>query len=1042
MLKKINLRSFGKFFLFLFIALPFLFQGNTQTFGQTATDCSTRGLLGSFADGQVFTNDNRQILAEVGTYLTDIAGQIAENKTSSLVTITVLDPLPAGLQLTKKDVEYGQDIQGTKQWTRYSITGRPTQASTTSIRLKAESPTCGSATGLVKLVISPIGLSCTLSATSPVGVGEPTILTWTLGGNVTSGSMTPAIQDITNFSANGSGKTGPLTQDTTFTLNISGDGQNNTCSVKVIVGKSSGTNLQFVKTLLNIPKVHNGGAQAISSAILASNKFVFGGDCGVAMNGRDSGGGVWISSEDGATVTERQACIDAGSGTNMIYQHANVHNDELHADAGGGFVRENSSWSSCIIAGTAGPGDCKQGGDGANRAVYYGISGRPVSTSPLSTHNTDLVALKNRVISLSGGGKQGFATLLSLPGWQVVTTLESINGPSVGFGDFLVNKGILYSISRDGAMKEVKKLVPSASAGDQLLSYSFDNSVSPARLAVWEKPKPGSVTGPKIYVYSLSGSGVRLNKTIVMPTSLSGKTFSNKNSFGVWGLHVITPGEKDGEVDLWKEGVKLETIKMQAGGYASQIVTSKAGYVAVTTPINNEGRTAAYLYKISNSTNTPSTTPPVSAAGVLKFVKTLFKIKSTYQYPQHIQDGIVANNKFILGGKGCLQGINGGPGGGVWIVSEDGSSVSERNTCIDGGMSPLKSGSSFHGITSSGDLYVNWGGDGFIKGNYSYIPEANHAVYYNKAGVPRTLSPLGLYNKELIVLKDRLLAENSRRDRTSLDLVSLPDWKNTGVVAVPSEYAYGGIYASVGFGDFLFHLWDGYLLSVSKDGTLKKIKQLVEPEFLRPNNYPLAYSFDNSTTPAKLAIFAKTRDSVTKKILVYKLASGGATLDKTINLPENFPEVNFKNGFGIWGDYVVAKNNSHTDHVLELWKSGQKIQTVKIEDPARPGDRISPAGLDTILISKNGYVAASFGYVGTGTPASATEEGTGEESTISYLFKIEAPTSTTPPVTPGNPMDVNCSNASGSLADLCKQYKEILRKTCLVAPSIAICQSQ
>lgn len=506
MLKKINLSSLGKIFLFLFIVLPFLFQGNTQTFGQTATD-----------------------------------------------------------------------------------------------------------------EILPVGISCSLSATSPINPGEKTTLTWTIGsGGVTGGSMTPALPNFANFGQGGSAESGPLTQDTKFTLAVSGSGQANSCEAFVKVGNSSGDKLKFIKTLLNIPTMHNGGAQIMTSAILANNKFVFGGDCGVEMTGTRSGGGIWVVSEDGSIIKERQACIDAGSGTNMIYQHANVHQDELHAEGGGGFIRENSSWASCLQSGTAGPGDCKAFGDGANRGVYYGISGNPVSTSPLYTYNTNLIALKNRVISLSDGGRQGFATLISLPSWQVITTMETITGPSVGFGDLLVNRGILYSISKDGIMKEVKKLVPnpSTSIGSGSVVYSFDNSTKPAKLAVADIPKPGSSDKTKVYVYRLFGRGALLDKTIEMPNNVISLTDNPVNSFGIWGQYIVTKGAQSGEIDLWKNGEKIETVKMQAGGIAFDVVISKAGYVAVMVPrteLSNTGTTAAYLYQLTGlSSGGGTTTTPTN----------------------------------------------------------------------------------------------------------------------------------------------------------------------------------------------------------------------------------------------------------------------------------------------------------------------------------------------------------------------------------------------------------------------------------------------
>ena len=278
----------------------------------------------------------------------------------------------------------------------------------------------------------------------------------------------------------------------------------------------------------------------------------------------------------------------------------------------------------------------------------------------------------------------------------------------------------------------------------------------------------------------------------------------------------------------------------------------------------------------------------------------------------------------------------------------------------------------------------------------------------------------------------------------------MPDWKLIGTAAVPSGFE-GRSFSGFGFGDFMVYPVDGSLFSVSKTGEIKKIKNLPSAEHIYRIGNSLSYGFDYSTTPAKLAVMEVNRSYVVgqqfannRKISVYKLSLGGVTLDKVINLPDDdaFPSVRGDyalNSFGIWGDYVVvgAQDRSYKFHELQLWKGGQKIHTLTINNEAAP---------DHILISKNGYVATSMWSSTFKVLGELNDDGQPktEGGTAAILYKIKVPTSNTIPIPgPGGiPVDVNCDNASGSLADLCKQYKEILRKTCLVAPNIAICQNQ
>ncbi len=386
----------------------------------------------------------------------------------------------------------------------------------------------------------------------------------------------------------------------------------------------------------------------------------------------------------------------------------------------------------------------------------------------------------------------------------------------------------------------------------------------------------------------------------------------------------------------------------------------------------------------------PTIPPTPTSGGSLKYVKTLLNILNTYQYPQSITDAIVANNQFILGGKGCLMNMtNNGRGGGIWIVSEDGSKISERNSCLDAGMPSKLLGNSFHGQTVTGNLHVNWGGDGFIKENYSIYTEANHAVFYSGTGVPISSSPLGLYNNYLKVLKNRVLATVEGTDQK---LLSLPDWNVIGAGS------FNGNIETATIGNFLVS--NGTLFSVGDGGDIKEVKKLSSGTI--QSGYSFHYTLDNSTSPAKLAILEAPKPPTylfnpgdgkytakydnNRKIYVYKLFGTEVVLDKTINPSTDMigGVTSIRNSFGVWGDYIVSRNSNGGE--IELWKGDLKIDTVKI-----PG--VSFATPYNIVISKGGYVAVTI-------------FGNDEGKNAAYLFKIDGSGSSTSPV------DSGCSTGS------------------------------
>jgi hypothetical protein len=412
-----------------------------------------------------------------------------------------------------------------------------------------------------------------------------------------------------------------------------------------ILSTPSSTNgkIQFVKTLFYNDPAPNGSQflGAVSAWGKKGDKFVISGEYGgrianLTLNTatNQAGGGLITLQEDGSKIVERDAAIDAGSGSNQIYQHGHRHSSyEIHLEWDkGGFVMENSSWGSCLSP-VSWSDYCSSPGPGANRAVYYKQGGDgfpvPAGKSPLNEGATGLEVFKTLVYQIGG-------ELYSLPKWTDEGPGDkSLQG--IPFGNFVIGgDGEVFSVDSDGNVSDEGKNV--LDSGATVYSYTFDWSQGfPPRLAILESQQApaGSATsiipGKAIKVLRLTSSGPVVDKTITSVPTYIYPVYNFPaliSQFAIWGDYIITKDPTNPtHVDVWKDGQKLDSVQMPTFGSNSEInsgsamitvggsgiAVSKGGYMAVT--IQNAPRQAtAFLYKINlpppSGGGTPN--PPIS----------------------------------------------------------------------------------------------------------------------------------------------------------------------------------------------------------------------------------------------------------------------------------------------------------------------------------------------------------------------------------------------------------------------------------------------
>jgi hypothetical protein len=593
-------------------------------------------LLGHYSDDYLrFTSGERTMRLRLNENRRKGSETIFINYASELADTIDVDitasGLPPDIRLEEEVIESSGGA-GTIKY--FFLTGTPTRAGEYEVELHASSPGCEDDEGRVFITVASDvdHIRCELTSSGGVGPGESATLSWRIF-NVAArnASMFPSIAgDPTSLRRAGSGQTNPLTEDTEFTLTVDGPDNSYQCSTKVLVGGISGSTTQFLKTLLDMPTIYRNGSQYIYDAIYWNDRFVFSGSCGVDMSGTSIGGGLWSIKSDGSgNIQEREACLDAGSGSNSIYHHGQVNGAYLHPDGDRGFVRGNQSWASCLAGGTdhyQQGQDCSQYGPGANRAVYYtaGSEGRVdvLDLSPDDDPNNPLADIRSRwqiPEGVAGGYVFGNPSrndgwIARLPTWHGVTSISKAILPKVSFGDYVIAQDPdertfkVYAVE-EGRVREVQTL-----PGDIkfLLYYAIDYSTTPERLVIYS-PNTRGDSSRRILTYIQTESGLELVSEQEAPASSSDRTYSTpisaKGGFGVLGEYLIWP-IRDG-FSVLRNGQVVDSVRFPKGGRAINIVVSPTGHIAVNVSFSEEGRrTAAYLYKLGGATGQPPVLPP------------------------------------------------------------------------------------------------------------------------------------------------------------------------------------------------------------------------------------------------------------------------------------------------------------------------------------------------------------------------------------------------------------------------------------------------
>ena len=388
----------------------------------------------------------------------------------------------------------------------------------------------------------------------------------------------------------GSVVTGPITEDTTFTMTVSNSRGSSHCNVEVpfVAAPEAGLQLPLVATLLDLPNemVYAGptfGSQNIQGAAYANGVFAFSGACGGTKDQTYLGafrrqGGARFFKDDGTFIVERDLCMDGGSRFQTLFMHGGAHS-QMVADGDRGFFMAVRSNAGSVSGNTY--------GSGAEHAGYYQVAGDSIlftSSSNFTVGATDSYAAANGKVvgevDLETPGDSRRNVTLSTPSLQILAEREAHSiRPILGFGDYIIGGTsgsqstcrtpyspygvpIVFRPESDGGLTSVQELTlpDGLCAGKMAIDYTS----SPKRLAVTSFERQSSTSWDiteKIFFFTSGANGLEPAGETTIPSSvladINRASYPSFPAFAVGGSYLVFAGQPNGDeryFTLWNGG--------------------------------------------------------------------------------------------------------------------------------------------------------------------------------------------------------------------------------------------------------------------------------------------------------------------------------------------------------------------------------------------------------------------------------------------------------------------------------------------------------
>ncbi|MCR4274599.1 MAG: hypothetical protein NUW02_00930 [Candidatus Campbellbacteria bacterium] len=384
----------------------------------------------------------------------------------------------------------------------------------------------------------------------------------------------------------------------------------------------------------------------------------------------------------------------------------------------------------------------------------------------------------------------------------------------------------------------------------------------------------------------------------------------------------------------------------------------------VTGPITKD---TVFTMTVSNSHGTRHCdleVPFVAApeAGLrLPLVATLLDLPNLMVYPgprfgtQNIQSAAYANGAF------AFSGACGGPKdqnylssyppfrqGGAWFFKDDGTLISQRDLCMDGGsrfQTLFFHGNAESQMVADGDrgffMAVRSNG-GSVSGN-TYGAGAEHAGYYQVSGGGVLFSP----SSNFIIRNSNFAAANGKvigNVQVGLDGNSGRDVTlSTPSLQILAEREEHSLRPLVGFGDYILGRvgnssdrcttpvsYTPTVFRAESDGGITSVQELTLPDNLCPGRVAIDYT----STPKRLAVTSHTGQSgrnlnYSNRIFLFTSGANGLEPAGELTVPESvLTNINRRDmaifpAFAVAGSYLVFAGYPGIDErYFTLWHDG------------------------------------------------------------------------------------------------------------------------
>jgi hypothetical protein len=287
----------------------------------------------------------------------------------------------------------------------------------------------------------------------------------------------------------------------------------------------SSNNVSLTKTLLTMPgfsATPGSSDAALVGARWVDGKFVLSSFCSATGNKK----GLWIFSESGAQVAERNACLDAGEGPNGSLDHMWGVVPNVQPVGNGQFIKEMGSNNNR-------PPLLYKVSDGSLVSKAWNARGDSGNGTDVTS---DIAGIPGYAVVVENGNDN---VLYGLPNWNVLQRISRKFLPITGVGNYIVGTPtpgnsdlVLYKVTNN-ALQLVNKITTNI----RPVAAAVDPSSNGTRVG-FLFINDGGTGKNHADIYTVDSAGLKFVKKVALPSTATFTSTGWQNAFALTGEYI------------------------------------------------------------------------------------------------------------------------------------------------------------------------------------------------------------------------------------------------------------------------------------------------------------------------------------------------------------------------------------------------------------------------------------------------------------------------------------------------------------------------